>query len=322
MKNTIFYTLIACIFLCCKHKELPKAVIEPQPLVNQIDTLQIQSASNILGDKIIESDSVDINGLKSPETIFILEERDTFPSTQSDMVISTKGYYYKGKTSKYIAFSKQAPSPQEPRKYFKAKIYRMRENNFSDDKRVKFAALKSVYKNYEVSCFDSLRRIYMVRPLKLYHHARPFIRLIKYDKKGRQKSSITLNDFEIGDRIATPNGYMLGLNNYGFGAVYYFLPTHCSYKIVWLDYNLKVLDTFHTWRYCTELQKLSYYRKGLYSATLRIHLGCTVCSESDFYYELFFTKNYQLSHLNIKKQVADRPIMERDLMQELKEHSK
>lgn len=321
MKKTIFYTLIACTFWCCKHKEVPKEVNEPKPLTNQIDTLQIQSASNILGDKIIESDSVDINGLKSPESIFILEERDTFPSTQSDMVISTKGYYYKGKKSKYIAISKQAPSPQETRKYFKTTIYRMRENNFSDDRRVKFAALKSVYKNYKVSCFDSLRRIYMVRPSKLYHHARPFIRLIKYDKNGRQKSSITLNDFEIGDRIATPNGYMLGLNNYGFGAVSYFLPSHCSYKIVWLDYNLKELGAFYTWRYCTELWKLSYYRKGLYSASLRIHLGCTVCTITDFEYELFFTENYQLSHLKIRKQVEDRPIIENNLMQELRKHS-
>jgi hypothetical protein len=313
--------IMAFLFSCRGHEKKIKGDtvdVESHNILTTND-IQIQDSTNILGDKLIFSEQIDKNGLISPDTIIVLESQNSNMSNGDFKTISTQGYFFRGKTTNYITFSKSETIANQHKNYYKTVIYRMRENNFSADTNLSKDRLSASYKNYDVTCIDEINCVYMIRPVKAYTHARMFLRLIKYNSKGFQQNSITINDFTLTDIISTKKGYMLGFNDFGTGSSAYFVDSHYSYKIVWLDNDLNVINTFHVEHPSTELKSLNSKNNG-YSASFEMHLGCDMCDWNFCLFDLFFDGNYQLKNVKISKQPRDIKINPDTLLTEIQKY--
>ncbi|MBN2729429.1 MAG: hypothetical protein JXR53_09425 [Bacteroidales bacterium] len=125
--------------------------------------------------------------------------------------------------------------------------------------------LTSAYRNYKVSIFDSVRFVYKIEQVNDYTEARAFVRLIKYDSKGHQTNSITINDFCLTDYIIYDKGNVLALNNFGYGASRkYFREENYSYKIIWLDFDLNIRNCFYLVHESTQINGVGIKNNQIY----------------------------------------------------------
>ncbi|MEO0900352.1 MAG: hypothetical protein AAFY71_28340 [Bacteroidota bacterium] len=263
-----------------------------------------QNSSNILGDKIILSNVRDENGLKSPDMVLVLKMFNDSSENNAFSPIGTKNYFFKSKRTKFISIAKNLSDSVRFKSSFKEVIYRIRPNNFEDDIHLSIEMVDSAYSNYETSWFNKSERILLIKPKKIYSYARKFIRLLKFDKNGLQKNAVTIDDFQFTDGVSTRNGYLLGLNDFGYGPSKYFVKSDYSYKVVWLDKKLNILEEFRVAHPSTELKQVDYVNNR-YIVRLEKHYGCDICDWNFCSFVLSFDSNYQPQSVKISNQPRD-----------------
>lgn len=269
----------------------------------------VQDSTNILGDKIVLSNEKDVNGLSSPDTILILGEfNDSISAvssrkgTTNDVeLLNSRNYHYQGKSSKYILFSKNLADSITLTHFNYSIIFRIRPNNFADDMDLTPAQVRESYSNYDVSMLDSMNSVLMIKPKKEYSFARQFIRLIKFSASGLQQNSITLNDFIYTDSKLTEKGYVFALNDYGHGATNYFNNSPYSYKIVWLDKQLNLIETYQVVQSGTEITAVNYWNKQ-FSSSFEMHLACDICDWDFCKFDILFNVKLEPIKVVIWKQ--------------------
>lgn len=303
--KAIFYICILLIAISCVRSTKKE---QSYHTIEVVDTVQVttpepqQSANCILGDKLIWYDTTDVNGLKSPDSLYLVAVfKDSsaavkFIKKQNDAlaVLNLKNYYYVNKPIGFLVYDKTKPKIES----WPVNIYRIRPHNFDDDKHFSPKSLDSIYRYYDVVCIkkDSL---YLVKPKKLYNDARLFTRLITY-QADKQVANITINDFESTNIIETSNGYLVGLNNFDHGTSRLFTNTGYSIKVLWLNKKLKILKEYHFRLRSTHLIHVNL--KGPhFIARFEYHASCDGCLDYLSIYDVVFDEQFNIIDLEVVK---------------------
>ncbi|MCF8297372.1 MAG: hypothetical protein K9J13_07525 [Saprospiraceae bacterium] len=271
-----------------------------------------QDSNNVLGDKVLLSNEKDKNGLSSPDTIIIFEEfsdstkalkklSELEEAGNSFKLISTKYYHYKDKSKEYLLFSQNLSDSIINESSRISIIYKIRPNNFSDDKNLNPSELNEAYRNYHDTLVDETNALYLIKPKRVYSHARMFTRFINFNSEGVQQNNLTINDFEFADIDKTKDGYIVALNDFGMGAANYFNDVHYSFKVLWLDKNLNIIGDYHKAMVSTNINSVSY-SQGKYFAVCELHTGCDMCDWNFCFFEIEFNKNFKPENIKILKQ--------------------
>lgn len=302
MKLQFVFYLAMTLLASCNNSEIGQKSINSEESVNPKVAIieEIQDSNNILGDKIILSDSTDTNGLTSPDTIYVIKSfKDSsnainFIAGKKNQlfVLNLNDYYFANKPDGFIVFSKTEPRIKNTKKI----IFKIRSNNFRDDCNASSEQLDSLYKNYYVIKLLN-EELYLIKPKKKYHLSRMFSRLIKYEHFDKRQD-ITINDFEYESICRTEKGYLLGLNDFGYGASNYFADSTYSIKLIWLTNQLKIKKEYQLYLESTKLVDVKSF-KSYHLATFELHLGCDGCPQSFCIYNVKFNKNYQPFEIEI-----------------------
>ena len=269
----------------------------------------IPNQRNILGDKIIISGYADSLSICKNDKIVLMQvlSESEYASMNRDSLqpgvhaISNSDYFIKGTTGSYWLISQNLADSNLYGSSSVKSVYRFRHNNFEDDSLLNPLSLATAYRNYKVNKFDPERYVYIIKPIKEYTEARSFIRLIKFDAKGRQTNNITINDFSLADYLVYDQGYVLALNNFGHGASrQYFRDEDYSYKIVWLDFNLNFRGCFYLAQPSTQINGLGI-KDGSVFGKFELHQSCDICENDFLFYNIYFNSRFQPLNMEITK---------------------
>lgn len=315
MKYIFAFLIVSFAFTSCNKKKAVENSSKTKPQADKI----IQDSTNILGDKIIISETTDLNGLTSPDTIFLVAEFDD--SSEASIYINNghlqllllncRNYYFPMKSKQFVVYSKKRPTGSSTEKT----IYKIRPDNFTDDINLAPEELDSAYKNYKV--IKLAENLYCIRPKKYYDYARVFSRLILFDQNAEQKHAITINDFELTDFEITNTGYVLGMNDFGLGSTHLFTDTTYSIRIVWLDKQLNITGNYQAFLESTQLDSVKQTPQGLI-ATFELHVGCDECENGYVLYDVLFNNRFWPVSVKVKQHPSKQKINEPALLDSLK----
>lgn len=315
-------TILVWVFLICiacntqapdqtepqKTEAIPK--LNTDSLLHQ--AIALQNDSNILGDKIFLANQADENGLRSPDTILIIGTfADSLKAVQAQeemriptQIISTSRYHYPGKENAFLLFSQDLSDSINYANANPIQIFKIRPNNFSDDKSLTPNELDLAYSNYDIMLLDTSRNVYLIRPKKIYEHARMFTRLIQFDTKGRQQHAVTLSDFDLTAVAYTDFGYVIALNDFGHGASRLFRGEPYAWKVVALNQSLKPIGEFRVSQPHAQIIDVRYSHPQ-YIASLEIHTGCDMCSDAFCYVDVALNTGFDPVEVKITQQPKD-----------------
>lgn len=302
-RNIGVITLLLIGLTSCFHSNSEKQLVKDSLSIEFSAFLRVQSHANILGDKVILSNNIDVNGFKSPDTIYLIQSLPDSASALKFMrdtkekleILNVKKYYFEAKSADFIVFSRTKPVIESKKKIF----YRIRANNFRDGDSLLPVQLSQFYKNYVViKVVDD--NLYIIKPKKSYLFARMFTRLIKYNDKNTQIANLTLNDFDLVSVTKVNSGYILALNRPWYGASQdYFTDSKSTAKLVWINNELKVQNDFQIFDNSTTLLKVQTSSNNETIASFHCQTGCSICYDDFYSYDVYFNENNEAIKLEM-----------------------
>ncbi len=263
------------------------------------------------------SDMLDENKLSSPDYIkVLLETNDSLmamkamenKSWTSARFLNMKGYHYNRKKSKYIVY--QIVPRNEG-----TTIYKIRPDNFYADSLARPTELYPLYSNYQVSRLNNNDEIYLIQPKVVYDYARPFVRIIFYDKNQKRERALTYNDFSETKTCLTDSGYLVGLKSPEVTSYFKnFIP---SYKLIFIgfDHHIKWIRTSKD--NSSRLLMLNSDNKNI-MLSIQQPLGCSICDWEFFDYTVKLDLSGELLDVEVQKQAKGQNISEELLFSRLK----
>ncbi len=249
MKQTLLFILVI-LFISCSNKQNTD---KNNSIISSKEEAEVEPKNEypqLLGDKLLFYDSLDYNGLTSPDTVLILEK-----STDSLSLLELSNKYSdKYKTgilnlSNYRNFEKQDTFAffidiqsnenilEEIGFGKKTILTKIRKENFDLIDSITIDNIDLFYSNYHVWDIDTTYTI--INPVKLYHNARIFSRLLKFNELGEQINSITFYNYQIKEVLRYNNKVLIGLNSGKNGNRY--SKTNYTCRFVLLDKNFNIL---------------------------------------------------------------------------------
>jgi hypothetical protein len=304
----IFFLLIES----CGSKKIKPDKVQSK---DSISTNQ-QSNSNILGEKILFFNTPDENQLTSPDYVKIFFE--THDSLQAAKILvdsnwklmrilNTKSYHYPDKKSKFIVIRREVDKQG-------IKLYKIRPSNFEADSFAKPNELVHLYSNYSVFELDSQSNIYIVEPKRLYQYARPFVRIIFFDTKGKREKSITYNDFSGASVCLTEKGYIIGLLTPELSSYYKgYIP---SYKLIFVDFKHNIRWTRDALDNSSRLHEIKV-KQNRVTVQIEQPMGCTACEWEFLKYTMQLDLTGKLLSVQITKQPQTQNINQDTLLARL-----
>lgn len=270
-----------------------------------------QDANTILGDKIILSDTIDENGLKSPDTILVLENQKL--TERRFPILNTKNYFFDNQQPAKITFTKKLSDSIHFADYKKVVIYKVRPNNFEDDTSLTAEQCFKSYRNYKVKWFNKKDRILLISPKKTYLYARNFLRFIKFDSNGRQIKSLTLLDCSFLNGFSNESTYFLGIFINERGASKIFTNGIVSNKIVMMDKDLRILNEIEMKDRGTVMLSFKKH-KSQFFADFEMHFGCEICEDQMGLFTLVINEKCQPLEIIITKSPENQPLIPENIM--------
>lgn len=263
-----------------------------------------QDANTILGDKIILSDTIDENGLKSPDTILVLENQKL--TDRRFPILNTKNYFFDNQQPAKITFTKKLSDSIHFADHKKVVIYKVRPNNFEDDTSLTAEQCFKSYRNYKVKWFNKKDRVLLISPKKTYLYARNFLRFIKFDSNGRQIKSLTLQDYSLFKGYSNKSTYFLGICLNEHGASSFFTNINVSNKIVMMDKDLRILNEIVMNDRGTLMCSFKKH-KSQFFADFEMHFGCEICKDRMGWFTLVINEKCQPIEIIVTKSPEDDP---------------
>jgi hypothetical protein len=191
------------------------------------------------------------------------------------------------------------------------KVRRLRQDNFYADSLLKPSELSAKYAKYNVvSYLDKKRSVFVVQQEKMYADARPFLRLLAYDKSDKRLVGLTFYDYYRAHFEHAKNGYFLGLTPAENKEV--------VYKIIFFDQNFQEIWAYKGKSARIRLKNIRTKNNFFYLDLEDRGSNCDICERDFLLYELTLNAKGEPIAVKIKQQPKNQNINAEALLQRLK----
>jgi hypothetical protein len=191
------------------------------------------------------------------------------------------------------------------------KVRRLRQDNFYADSLLKPSELKEKYAKYNVvSYLDKKRSVFVVQQEKMYADARPFLRLLAYDKSDKRLAGLTFYDYYRAHFERAKSGYCLGL-----------IPAEnkeVPYKVLFFDQNFRQIWAYQGKSARIRLKNIRIKDNLFYLDLEDRGSNCDMCEADFLLYELCLNAKGEPTAVKIKQQPKNQNIDAAALLQSLK----
>ncbi len=204
----------------------------------------------LLGDKLLFYDTLDFNGLTSPDTVLIIKKstdslslidlNNKYCNEYKTGILDLSNYYTYEKNQNFAFFidlnAENDSIIEQFKQAEKTILIKIRKENFDLIDTVTTGNVFSLYSNYIVRYIDTVYRV--INPVKLYNSTRVFSRLLKFNELGEQINSITFYDYKIKEVLRYNNKLLIGLNSEAVGNAYSGTNNTCRFVLSDEDFNI------------------------------------------------------------------------------------